>query len=539
MGQLRTTYGVASLSIGLIGGVLCLGTARAQRAETPAIPFAEPDPNANASPQPPPIGTSHPISLVAAAPNRRWAVICQARKNTDGEPGIDVVSGRHGGAYGDAMKLYLVVGQGAGTPIDEYLDHDPSGRFVVLRRGKRHLLWDAETGERTHLPIARTMLKEGGLSPSAARFAPQGGYLIYRRRKGRSDVAVVRELDGGAEHVVDHGPGRLWDFGFGRHSDWLHLRVIARDADGDGRLGPPTRYTNHAPGLCGHATSYSHFQREADPIEERIVPLAGGTRHVLDKRTRTLGPHLLRWDEGWRWLETADGQRTPLVPGGCEALEVLASPPYPRVLAVCQIDGGPEQLTYFAPGAAPRVHPQPPPERRNLSVTDGRLRYVDKGQWMDIVTGRPVKVDARRPTHEYGPIVVVLRDHSLLLENLDTGEVTPLHKPYYADYVTAVAKHDLLIAAGLLIDRRAGKLLGDAPYARVTAVSSDGYLLMPDPGNERQSLEHMATRFAIGPLRWHRPKPDKSGLVRKGQSKASDTPPRAPTKARGPAHGAE
>src|SRR4051812_21344640 len=60
---------------------------------------------------PPPIGvdigTAHPIMLLYSAANGRWQVVCQARRDTDDTPGIDVRFDVDNWV-GDALTPYLL-----------------------------------------------------------------------------------------------------------------------------------------------------------------------------------------------------------------------------------------------------------------------------------------------------------------------------------------------------------------------------------------------------------------------------------------------
>jgi hypothetical protein len=60
------------------------------------------------------IGTAHPILLEAYDRGGRWAVVCQAREDTDKDGAIRVVSGHHGAPSDELVRPYLVEGSGPG-----------------------------------------------------------------------------------------------------------------------------------------------------------------------------------------------------------------------------------------------------------------------------------------------------------------------------------------------------------------------------------------------------------------------------------------
>ena len=78
----------------------------------------------------------------AVGANGRWAAVCQARKDTDGDGKIAVRYGPRGELAGDAMRSYFVLGGGKGEPIDAVAAHDRAGRYVVLETKKRLVFLD-------------------------------------------------------------------------------------------------------------------------------------------------------------------------------------------------------------------------------------------------------------------------------------------------------------------------------------------------------------------------------------------------------------
>jgi hypothetical protein len=129
--------------------VLCaVMTACSARPALPAAirpqPASAPPPVASSAPAvvtPPPaagtFGTAHPVVLEKAAIDGRWAVLCQAREDTDGDGKVAVSLGPRGELVGDAMRSYFISAGGAGEPIDVFVGSDAANRFVALIRDRR------------------------------------------------------------------------------------------------------------------------------------------------------------------------------------------------------------------------------------------------------------------------------------------------------------------------------------------------------------------------------------------------------------------
>src|SRR5689334_22606331 len=98
-----------------------------------------------------PWGTAAPYTLVAVPPSGTWAVMCQARIDTNGDGKIEAYYELHGELAGDDMTAFLVDGDGRETPIDNVLARDPTGRYLVVELAKAPVLIDTTTWARTPL----------------------------------------------------------------------------------------------------------------------------------------------------------------------------------------------------------------------------------------------------------------------------------------------------------------------------------------------------------------------------------------------------
>ena len=154
-------------------------------------------------------GTSHVATLHGVAADGSWLVLCQAREDTDGKPGIDVRPGRHGGYVGDEMKMFFFVEPGLGRPVVAVIDHSDDDRWVAIDDGGTLLLLDMETGSETPLAaIPSDPMVPHGWHRTAA-FGLANRRIVYRDVRDGQLRVVVRELASGDEWVVDPGPEHL------------------------------------------------------------------------------------------------------------------------------------------------------------------------------------------------------------------------------------------------------------------------------------------------------------------------------------------
>lgn len=223
------------------------------------------------------IGSDAPAVPSAGDPARRWAVVCEAREDSDGDGRVAVAVLHHGDLAGDAVYPYLVLGGGAGTRIDQFLDADPSGTKLVVARDFCVDLVDVTTGKGVAL-VGADARRGGSMGRHrAVSFSPDGTLLAYIRSDGDRSTVVLRTLASGAERVVDSGPGLLASIGFDGSGRWLLVDLVVADTDGDGRIELPTLVTTRASGDCvGGALSASSYGVVGDAPVRRFVSVETG-----------------------------------------------------------------------------------------------------------------------------------------------------------------------------------------------------------------------------------------------------------------------
>jgi hypothetical protein len=218
------------------------------------------------------VGTAHPIVVEAAARDGSWIVICQARKDTDGDGEIAVHVGYHGDTWGDDFSPFVVRGAGDGEPIDSLVGYTRDGRWLVAMRGGKLAILDAQTGLWTDLPGAD--LRDDGvpLGPHrVASVARLGDRMTYFRD---DETIVVRELATGVETVAKMPGVRLWRVEVEPAGEWARVYAIRTDSDKDGKLTWPSVRTSLSDRDCrGPIMSYSTGGWSGDQPDELWLEL--------------------------------------------------------------------------------------------------------------------------------------------------------------------------------------------------------------------------------------------------------------------------
>ena len=233
------------------------------------------------------IGTRSPGVEYGVDLQRRWAAICEAREDTDRNGKLEVQTFHHGDTGGDQLQPYLVLGSGPGTAIDDLVDSDPEGRWLVVTRRMCVHLVDVRSGKATVLAGAdgRSGDPIDGRH-RAARFSRDGTSLLYIRSDGARALVVQRDLSSGVERILDPNPGpnpgpnpdpgELSRAFFESTGQFVVMEVVTRDTDGDGQLRPPRLATTLRARRCrGPVISSSSFGMVGDRPIQRIAAIKG------------------------------------------------------------------------------------------------------------------------------------------------------------------------------------------------------------------------------------------------------------------------
>lgn len=378
------------------------------------------------------IGTPHPLALQAMAHDGSWLVICQARSDTDGKPGIEVHLGMHGMTGGDRLDPYLVLGSGAGLPIDSFASGALDGRWVAVIRNGALALIDAQ--RRTELVLPGADVRDDGYPfghARAASLAANGTRLAYLRRDHERDQIVIRDLPSGDERVVPVA-GLVWRVDVDDAGRWAQVYVIRADTDHDGKLAWPAMATSmSARGCRGPIMSYSTGGLRGDKPTELWLDLASGTIVEDPTIVRAVGDQLLR-------VAADDTVRlgSDVIAGAAchaELRYVSASPP--RVLATCGARAEPDpQTTAKAPvrvlGAGLDVATTELAERYPARDREPELlhgRFWCSEHCYDLATGRAATLPGRLWTHVDDRAMVATAG-GWAVYDLVAGTTTPMIK---------------------------------------------------------------------------------------------------------------
>jgi hypothetical protein len=272
------------------------------------------------------IGSAHPLLFQELAADGSWCLVCQARSDTDGDGKITVGIGHHGDPLGDDVRPYLIVGSGAGWTFDEFINFDPTGRYVAVREDACLSFVDTRSAQVITVPDA-DLRDEGYFGPHrGAAFDVQGRQAVYLKGGAKPRVSV-RDLATGKEQSFDPGPGLVLSARFDGQGQWIELEV-----EPSGRW--PRVFTTAAPRHCrGSALSWSVFGSGL-PSVVRLVPLAGGAvREGVDILTSFDDGALVRKADRSLVQQGADGSEKVLVPATCKGY-VLHTDSLRRLLIV-------------------------------------------------------------------------------------------------------------------------------------------------------------------------------------------------------------
>lgn len=441
----------------------------------------------------PAVSGSYPTVIVAVADDESWVVVCQARQDTDADGRVAVAFDDHGKNWGDRLRTYLVLRDGTEKPLDEFIGHSSSNRYVAYIDQRRLFVHDTVSGTRVDLSARGADL--GDPDPRsrrhrAARFSWTKELMVYLRTREGVMRVVVRDLRTGAEHEVRAPQGPLWSVDFGPLSRWLVAYSALRDTDGNGRLELRISHTNKAPRRCRwRVRSHTSFRRTGDKLWRSLAPVSGKSFTEAPGFAGFLGAGVVRRLENgtYTWIQGDTEKilwraknKSHLV-GGLHSMDRLlyATPETESesALWLVSLDGRKRLGRVPTVGIGKRRGYSRVPWMRATPTTyvnllDGRLRNVP---------GKHVVL--------WGDNVLKSEDGMARVTNLESGFVTTLGP---APKGGAVRSGDFVAWGGLLVR------LVDVPEVRryqgeAFAVSVHGRVLVP---------ARMHQGVPIAPLHW-------------------------------------
>lgn len=493
-------------------------------APAPEIVATPPAPALPASPSgaPPPPGalwgTEHPLSFVAASPDRRWLSICQARRDTNGDGKITVDVGPQGELGGDAFQGFFLDEPGPGTPIDAFVGSDPTGRFVAFVRDRRLILRDTLASVDFDLSALGADVRDDQSSfvaPRAGAFDPTGRRFLYLRREDGVTRVVVRDLATSGEAVVEPGAGDVFRAGFDPSGEWVVLRVVAADTNGNGWLewpAPPAAAPHMRCG--GPIPRFSVFERGGDEAVVRVARATGGAAVDAPNLVVPIGDTLIeRNTDGMLVRGKPGGGRSTVIRAGCGARLLHADAARNLLLVTCAGPKGKSDAILIgkdvvkpmgielAAIAGDRVQEAMPRLVALHPGADAVLIDLETRRLDRLPAGdRVLSVAANR--------ALVLRKKSLVLheafgqETVLPGEVAPVSR--------MLLRGGTVVVPPYVVDVARGTLLGFTQESPL-AVSTDGAVLSAAPeGDAARNGSHAMA----GPLKWSMPAPALAPRVR-------------------------
>jgi hypothetical protein len=455
------------------------------------------------------MGTAAPTLVLAVAPDGRWAVLCQARVDTDHDGRLEVRIGPHGDPYGDSLTPYLVEGQGPGVEIDHFLGADPTGRFLLLAVHGKPVLRDTTTGHDTELAGAR--------SPMA--FGAGGAELVYARVTGSAWTLVVRTLATGAETTLDPGPGEL--LGMEIYDRARAVRVVMKlRAPGD---AAEVHHSDRYRGRCaGPAAASYEWGVVVSAREQRLVSLKDGRVRVVPEAIAPFADGWLRTlADGAVRFETFAGDSVEMV--GAGACKVLYTDRVGRVIAACQEAPG-WALRRFGAGG-PRLLGTFDRDISRSGSPFGRHFLLTERDAGDLIVD--VETGARRLSPKFQRVIAIRDDRTLVQRDTELvvlegdgervlGPIEPYPRIFGVhDHRTAEAER-LVLVGTLIVDMARGEIAGVVPDEpplvlgglrwepfryKPFGLTRDGWILVESPP---QHPARVMSEIALGPMHWAR-----------------------------------
>lgn len=448
------------------------------------------------------LGAAAPTVLVAAAPDGRWAVVCQSPRDTNGDGELAVHYGMHGDTYGDALTPFFLGDRGVVEAIDDFVGADATGRFVALITHRHLVLRDTARNADAELVTG-----SDPPDPSEVSFDAAGRRMAYVRRVGARSTVVVRELATAREVEIDPGPGVFRSAHLDPEGAWVVVRVLAHDTNHDGRLSAPRVTTTLGPRRCrGPVSSYSAYHSGGDEPETLVAPASGGAAATVPGLLRPLGDSLLvRAPDGALALVDAYGARLTLVPAACGGRVVDGFAPRRQVTVGCanRAHDGSMPMEFYEPGQRQTTgvllpERSPPVDALDWPWRGASVRYLSEAQTTFLVDRENRVAHPFPSNHEVqwvaGAGVLIVTPEGAALFNPSTNASVPLRFETQS-WRYPEGRGATVWYGGLLLNvaqgRRLGRFDGEA-----LAATTDGRVLIP------AASFASARRAPMGPLRW-------------------------------------
>jgi len=471
------------------------------------------------------LGSPDPYWAAQVSPDGSRILLCQARRDLDGNGRIASWRGLEGEVGGDRLMPYLVNADGTESELDPVVGSDAGlSRLLVVRQGA--LLYnDAVT--RTVIDLRapwRNPDPERGAM--VASIDPKGRVLLFTRDGG----LVAWDVAAGVERAIDAGPGLVLKASIHPDGDWVVLEKVIADTDGDGVLDGPAN-PDVPRDACGNqivaasaaaAPAGAEKRREVgDEVRVFVLPIGALLGEKAEPREipgfeQVAGELILqrKADGTFAWSEGED-----LTPPGCKPEVEQILPRVHRIIFKCQngkigvsgqgfskwLEAGRETFTtldFTDRNARLVTLARGKKERQKLTLvdtTDGAAKSLARGERVLATAGSRVLLQGpcgrkREAGHGCLTMLDVITGDA---KKLDLARV----RPELVQCELTQRTSDVVVAAGVVLDLGTGRPLGLFLRCPVL-VTQTGKLLY---GAEHQVLGESGV--PRGPLYWLAPLP--------------------------------
>jgi hypothetical protein len=427
------------------------------------------------------LGVDGPVQVDAVARDGRWAILCQAREDTNGDGAIaDTYNPIHGGPFGDRMTPGIVVGSGAGVAFDHILAISRDERWIAAERDGVYQLVD------TRAPTL-TALDAGPRDARRGEFIGWASFTGDAMLRVVGAEVIVRDLATGDERRIDLG-APVWQIDADPTGTWARAEVLSSDTDGDGTIGREWGLSTDGIPACGSPwNSPGDWGPVGDEAEIVWVDLASGEILRDADLLRPVGEH--RYRRAGTGV-TLDG--AALGGPACTTASLEAVLPEPlTALVAC----GDELHAIAADGDRPlasKVYVQQSTDAPPLAVAP----VWAGGYCVDLARGTVVSAEGDL-LHQDGRSALLVQGDDIVAVDLATGTARQVVRFENVGHRTHAGS--VLVIGGRAIDAVTAQVRNQGDP--LTAIGGDG--------TGRLLIAASATEDAYprGPLKWKAPAP--------------------------------
>jgi hypothetical protein len=433
------------------------------------------------------VGTAAPLGGYLVSDDGRWAILCQARVDTDHDGKLETTYDIHH-TGGDTLEAYLVLGSGAGMAIEHRAAQSANGEWLAVVRGGKLELIESATYQRWQLTAELIYDKFHRGDDKTVRFASiaaNGARMTYLREK----EIVIRDLKTHAEQVVPV-KGKLWRVSVDGAGRWAKVRVIRKDTNRDGKVDWPGGRGTGFQYRCGADNVHHRNPMDGDAVTELWLDLVTGKLVEDATIVDAVGEELLR--------RRKDGAlvlgSTVLVEAWCKAKVVSTLAVPPRVAVACNAkDDHLEDKPTLVLGPGFRrqaAHGYRTPYW--FYRGNGRFLYRE-GHVLDLALGEELALGGTKTRHTDHLALVKTKSGYAIFDAIKRTSRTLTATGDVESHGTDA----LVTIGGATYDLRSGAKL--APPGDILHTDVKGRMLV------RAKQTAVPGTFGLGPLRWWTP----------------------------------